>query len=514
MQTRLIVAGLLLASASPLYATGATFEQQVVAIMTAGGTPETIQARLDRAGAGRSLTTDQQVAMDALRTLVRSKARPKGLSVADAQAFAARNPSSPASAMLIAEAALANDEPQRSADALIAAASQSGSLVQLISPATVSKLTSRLDTLSDKERTAKLAKVLLDANWSRGSASLRSYLALAAMREEVAAGRTEAARRFLPVVRSPRSLQAILVDNRLAPLRDDVLRLAGPQLRDAWRGYLTAARDDWSQRGDAESAIAYVEALNQAGQYDVIADSFAARFMRGYNCPSDSVARSVGSELADAFAKVGRWSRAEDVMRRMGGVSAPIYASMLLERGEFGRALSLLDRSLQSAPQPKTDEDRKALAWLKATQACAAYRAGNAASPFEADLLEFQARMTALVCLDRTDDAQATLLAALASDEDRADALRWVQPFADPANQSRFHKEMADRVRALQKDSAVVAAASKVGVILDWPLTASAPKPAELPAAKPAVAWQCGDRSPLDMGAPQAPVELHRGEQP
>ena len=201
-------------------------------------------------------------------------------------------------------------------------------------------------------------------------------------------------------------------------------------------------------------------------------------------------------------------------MRRMGGVSAPIYASMLVERGEFGRALSLLDRSLQSAPEPKNDEDRKALAWLKAARSCAAFRAGSGASAFEADLLEFQSRMTSLICLDRIEDARAALIAGLASEEDRADALRWVQPFTDPPNQSQFRRQMSEKVRALQRDAAVLAAVSKVGVILDWPLTTSAPKPSDLSAAKPAAAWQCGDRSPLDVGSPQAPIELHRGEQP
>ena len=514
MHSRSILAGILLASASPLYAEpAATFEDRIVAIMNAGGTPDVMQARLDRAGAAQPLTADQQVAMEALRTLVRGKAKPKGLSLAEAEAFAARNPSSPAAAMLVAEAALANDEPQRSADALIATAGQSGAMVQLISPATVSKVTGRLDDLGDKERTAGLAKALLSANWSRGSAGLRSFLAIAAIRDDIAAGRTEDARRYLPAVRSPRSLQTILVDNRLAPLRDDVLRLAGPQLSDAWRDYLTATRDNWLQRGDAEAAIAYVDALTQAGQHDVLADTFAGRFVRGYNCPSDLVARSIGSDLANSFAKAGRWSRAEDVMRRLGGVSAPVYASMLIERGEFGRALSLLDRSLRSAPEPK-EGDKQALAWLMAARACAAFQAGKGASPFAADLLEFQSRMATLVCLDRGDEARAALLAALAGEDDRADALSWVQPFADPPNESPFHKAVAERVRAMQRDPAVVAAVAKVGVILDWTLTASAPKPSDLPAAKPAMAWQCGDRSPFDTLGPQAPILLNRGEQP
>ena len=517
MPFRPIIAGLLLCAPMPLCAEPqghrpepARFEQKVVAIMNAGGTVDTIQGRLGRVGADPTLTIDQRLAVDAMRTLIRSRSKPKGLSLAEAEAFAARNPASTASALLIAEAALANDEAQRSADTLIAAAAQAGSLVQLVSPAMVSRLTGELDDLSDRKRTADLAKALLYAGWGRGSASLRSFLAIEAIRNEIAAGRIDRARRLLPAVRSPASLHMVLIDERLAALRSDVLQMAGPRLERAWQDFLLKSREEWLGRGDVLSAVAYVEALKQANQYESLSASFLTRFMRGYNCPSDQVARSVGPDLADSLARIGRWTKAEDVMRRSGGVSPAIYAAMLLERGEFGRASSLLERSLRAADAPKDNGDRKAIAWLQAANSCATFKArGNGqASPADVALLDVSERLFVLLCTDRNAEAKSALLTALADEGDRADALRWLQPFTDPVIQSDFRKEMNVRIRILQRDPDILAAASRYGAILDWPLTFAVPQPASLAAAKTATPWQCGDQSDWETG-PAAPESLY-----
>ena len=496
MLTRTIALGLLIAAASPAASEPPTFERRVVAILNAGGSPETVQGRLDQVGNGLALSPDQRVAIDAVRTLVRGKTRPKGPSLADAEAFAARNPNSPASAFLLAEAALANDQPQRSADTLIAAAGPAGSLVELVSPAAVSKLTSELDKTADKPRTAALAKALLGAGWSRGSASLRSFLALAAIRDDLAAGNIDGARRFLAAVASPASLHLILIDNRLAPLREDALVKGGPRLERAWREFMAKSRDDWFERGDALSAVAYVEALKQANQYDRLVEMFQGRFTRGYNCPSDLVARSIAPDLVDALAKSGRWSRAEDVIRRSGGISPVVYGSMLLERGEFGRAGALFDRSLKAAPAPEDQDDAKAIAWLQAADDCAAAGNGHiAGSRFDPKLLDVAARMFVLLCTNREAEARNALLAALEDEDERADALRWMQPFADPQVQSDFRKQMSARIRSLQGDPAVRAAVARYGVVLDWPLTAAVPPPALAASGKAGAAWQCGDEA-------------------
>jgi|GEM_PF-5770757 len=515
MPFRPILAGLLLGTATPLCAEPeaarpgpARFEQRLVAIMNAGGTADTIQGRLGRIGADPSLTVDQRLAVDALRTLVRSRSKPKGLSLAEAEAFAARNPDSPAAAFLIAEAALANDQAQRSADILIAASARAGPLVQLVSPATVSKLTSELDTLSDKDRTAELGKALLEAGWDRGSAGLRSYLAMAAIRQAVETQRLDEARRLLSAVESPASLYLILIDNRLAPLRDEVIQAAGPRLERAWQQYLSSTRNDWLERGDVLSATAFAEALKQANLHGELAGAFLARFMRGYNCSTDLVARSVGADLADSLFKIGRWAKAEDVMRRSGGVSPPVYAAMLLERGEFGRAASLFERSLRTADPPKELDERKAAAWLHVASACAFFRSGNRAPslPHDLKLLDVSARLFVLLCLERRADAQVALLSALADEEERADALRWIQPFVDPAAQSRFRTEMSGRIRELQRDPQVIAEASRVGVILEWPLTSSVPGRNLWADGKAAAAWQCGDQADWETGPAAAPM--------
>ena len=515
MPSRAILFSLLLSAAAPVFAEPAgerpepaRFEQRVVAILNAGGTVDTIQGRLNRVGDGLDLTPDQRIAVDAVRTLVRSRGRPDGLSIAEAEAFAARNPASPVSAMLIAEAALGDNQPERSADALIGAASKAGSLVQLVSPTTVSKLSDELDALSDRKRTADLAKALLYSGWGRGSASLRSYLAMAAIRDEIAACRVEQARRVLVAVKSPASLHEILIDNRLAPLRGDVVQAAGPRLESGWQDFLTKTRDEWLSRGDALSAVAYAEALKQASQYDALAEAFLVRFMRGYNCPSDTVGRSVAADLADSLARTGRWTKAEDVMRRSGGISPPVYAAMLLERGDFGRARSLLDRSLRAADRPESKAEEKAIAWVQAARACAAFRTGDRSVALDYDpaLLDVSARLFVMLCTERATDARTALVAALENEDERADALRWMQPFTDPIVQSTFRTEMNERIRALQRDPAVVAASSRYGVILDWPLTSSVRQLTAIDTIKPTAPWQCGDQSDwaTTMPAPES----------
>ena len=511
MLSRAILAGLLLASAVDAAAEpraqppkSAAFEQRVVAILDAGGTTDAVEGRLDRIGADMALSPDQRLAVEAVQMVVRSRSRASGLAMADAEGFAARNPQSPVSPLLIAEAALAAHQPERSADSLIAAAKAAGPLVQLVSPSTVSKLTDELDALSDRRRTAELAKALLYSGWRRGSAGLRSYLALAAIRDEIAAGGVEQARRLLPVVTSPASLHEILIDDRLSPLRADVVRVAGPRLELAWRDFLAKTRDEWLERGDALSATAYAEALKQAGHYEALSGSFLTRFMRGYNCPTDQVARSVGDTLADSLARTGRWTKAEDVMRRSGGVSPPTYAAMLLERGDFGRAAGLFSRSLRAADSPDTKAEEKALAWLRAASACASFRAGSRAvgTGFDPDLLDVSSRMFVWLCMDRTAEAKSALISALADEEERAHALRWLQPFADPPQASAFRNEMNARIRRLQQDPAVTEAASHYGRILDWPLIAGVPDVTELPPAKTPAQWQCGDRAEPQSAAP------------
>jgi hypothetical protein len=192
-------------------------------------------------------------------------------------------------------------------------------------------------------------------------------------------------------------------------------------------------------------------------------------------------------------------------MRRSGGVSPPVYAAMLIERGEFGRAASLLDRSIKAADPPETDEDHAAIAWLRAARDCAAYQDGGGAQDlaFDPGLLDLSARLFALLCLERTAEAKAVLLAALDNEHERADALRWVQPFADPPVRSEFRKLMNDKVRSLQRDPAVVAAASRLGSILDWPLSASVPAAAQLATGAPPP-WRCGDRFDWEVAAPEA----------
>src|SRR4029453_17595373 len=314
---------------------------------------------LARVASGAALAHDQRIALDAMRPLLRAKARPNGLRMAEAEAFASRNPGAPSASMPIAEAALAEDQPQRSADALITAARSGGPLVDLISPVTVSRLVDKLDALRDKPKTLELASSLVGPGWSRGSATLRSFLAMEVIRAAMTSSQLDEALRALPAVAQPSALHTILIENRLAPLRPEVERMAGPRLEAHGRSYLGKARDDWLRDGDYVSATAYAAALRQAGHHQTIIDTFLPRFMHGYNCPTDQVSQALAQDLAESLAILGRWTKSDDVLAKAGGVSVGTYAGLLLEKGDFGRAVSYFDRVLKGSKPPKNEEDRK-----------------------------------------------------------------------------------------------------------------------------------------------------------
>jgi hypothetical protein len=322
---------------------------------------------------------------------------------------------------------------------------------------------------------------LIEGGWSRGSANLRSFLAMEVIRSAMASAQIDEARRALAAVSQPSTFYAILIDNRLAALRPDVEALAGPRLERHWRSYLTKARDDWLSGGDYYSAVAYAAALKQAGYHQLLVDTFLPRFMRGYNCPTDQVSRALAQDIAESFVLLGRWTKADDVMARAGGVSLGAYAGLLLERGEFGRAASYFERSLKSARPPANKEDEKARAWLAAARDCALYRDRHVrpAPSIDTDLLDLPARLRLALCLDQTDQARAMLIAAIDDEDERAAALKWVQPYSEPPTVSAFHKEMGAKVRALQREPAVRQAVHRNGVILDWPLEAAAPAQSE-----------------------------------
>ncbi len=500
MCIRSIVALMIAAVAAPAHGQApVAFERRMVAILDAGGTLDAVQARLDRMEQGGPLTTEQRIAVDAARTLVRRQVKGRGSPFVEAQAFAARHPRSPASSILLAEAALADNEPQRSADMLVAAATNGGPQLALISPALVSKLTGKLDDLSDKRRSVDLARALLSAGWSRGSPGLQSYLAMAVIRDDLSSSRVESARQLLPAVTNPAAFHAILIDNRLAALRTEVVRIAGPRLEKQWRLYLDELRAQWVGRGNARSAIDYASALRQADRHEALVDTFLSRFMRGYNCPTDALARSLAADLIDSLARLGRWSKAEDLMRRAGGVEIPVYAALLLERGEFGRAATHFDRAIRASGPALDREEQAALAWMSAARDCALFRNRGlkGRSGYDPSLLELQARIWVELCLDRPDRARDVLLAALANEDQRYDALRWMQPFADPPVVSAFRQDMSDKARALKRDPQLIAAVASHGEILDWSLAAAAPSEALLTGGAAAPPWRCGEQAEL-----------------
>ena len=482
-----ICSALLLASlitaASAAQTAPASFGQRLGEIISIGGTSNSVRDKL--VSLSREATTlDEQLAIESYQMIVRGLERDKRLHLGEAEQFAAKHPQSRAALLAVGYAALREHKLDRASEAYLAAVSGTPWLVEAIRDHEIDNLVGRLASRSDGDRLLQLGRTFFAAGWTRGSPSTRSYLASIVIQDDLRAGRTDHALGRLRDVTDPELLYALMADKRFAAIRPEIERSSGPRLEKRWLEYLNAYRDDWMTAGTGEAAEAYAFALQQANHHQVLVDQFLPRFVRGYNCWQDPVARRLAGYLVTSLTRLGRETKAQDVLRRAGAFgsswSGPSPGSILLSKGEYDRAAKVFELSLKGAEKLDNEISPETIVLTRARLACANHQRGMVAQLPATDLLSLSSRLWFALCVDDPSTARSLLLAAFANEDERLEALQWIQPFADPPVVGSFARTMNARVRALQTDPQVLAVAGQFGLVHDWTLESSAPPEASM----------------------------------
>ena len=489
-----------------------SFAQRLSGILSQSGSSEAVRGRLDRL-AREGTNDDERLAVEAFQLVVRGAESDKGLPLAEAEAFAARHPGSAAPLIAVGHAALNESRIERAADAYHAAIARSPWLAEAIPAAEIDDLTGRLAARGEGRRLLELGRALAKASWTKGSPSSRSYLMAVTVQGELAAGRAEQAKALLPTITDPQLLYALLADKRFAALHGEIAGLWGPHLENRWRGHLASLRDEWMTGGKRDAAIAYATALQQANHHQLLVDQFMPRFMRGYNCWEDPVARRLVGYLVSSLNKLGRQTKARDVLGRLGSLSVaswagPSLGGILLNQGEFEGAAKVFELSLQQSAKATRTASPEATALTGARLACANHQRGKPVRLPATDALALSMRLWLALCIEDVDTARTLLLAALADEDQRLAAIQWLQPFADPPVSGPFEAEMDRRVRALQAEPQVLAAARGVAIIHDWTLESSAPNERAMRGLPVRRASPCSAREDASVGVEVAAPAL------
>ncbi|MCY7280937.1 MAG: hypothetical protein LH610_08605 [Sphingomonas bacterium] len=457
----------------------ASFEQRIVAVIARPSSPDAMRAALARLSK-ESQSRDEQVTIDGFRTMIDGWQKSEAKGLADAEAFAAANPRSGGAQIALAYAQGRADEAEKAADSLIAGLALDPGLVDAVSSSPVAYMLGKFRIRQDNARTLGLARALFEAGWTRGNAGDRSFLATQLILYDLGKGNGLAARKWLPIVLDPERLYVMLADNRFSSLRSEIEASAGSRLEIRWRDYLILARDSWSESGEADDASAYAGALQKAKLHRTLVDQLLPRFVRGYNCPNDPVARSVAYYLVGSLVELGQFPKAENVLYRSasagGSVDANYLSYLYVVKGRYAAAAAVLGRMLGAMAKAKTPVDPLQVTLLQARLACANHQRGAVADSVAIDGLALGARLWIARCLDRPAEAKAQLLAALERDGDRLEALAWLQPVAANPAESAFERAMRAASDSLRRDPQIVAAVARHGIIHDWSVTASVPQ--------------------------------------
>ncbi len=249
---------------------------------------------------------------------------------------------------------------------------------------------------------------------------------------------------------------ALAVKARIVAL--DAARVAAPQDPRILAAWVAAMRAD----GRARDALSPFEGKPEPLMRSEVRVTIDAKGV-AHPVGGDDPAWWVWNAQSDALADLGRFDEAIAVLTRTiapiaeqpGLISLAINRVILLVRaGHYPQALAdgraLAEASTYASPY--------GVAWIEAFTACAAHRAGDAAAKAEfaarlqhhsADNREAETAMAQ--CLERDDDAQASLLARLASDKDRGRALIDLQITRAPPGASAEDRRLAARLAAVRQ---------------------------------------------------------------
>ncbi len=491
----------------------ASVNRRIVAVIANAAPPQQMRSALARLRVDAD--PSQRITIDSFQSLIDGYSKSDAKALADAEAFAAAHPQSGGAQVSLAFAQLRNERIEEGADSMVAGIVIDPALADALSTGNASSLIGKLRFRQDNGRVLLLARRLYDAGWSRGSVDDRAFLATQLILDDLGRDDDAGARRLLASVRDPQRLYAMLVDNRFKTLRGEITESAGGRLEVRWREYLVSMRDAWTASGKDDDATAYVTALQRANLHQSVVTQFLPRFTRGYNCPNDPVARAIAPYLVNSLVSLGQLGKAENVLARLAGAYGRVDLNMLsyvyLTKGRFADASSLIEKSLASLAKSKTPVEERQLTLLRVRLGCAQARRGLPAGEVSTEGLGVTARLWIARCLKQPEETKRVLLAAFGRDQERLDALTWLQPEPLPPSPSDFERELSVAKEEIAADPEIRAAIARYGQILDWPATSAVPT--DLAPAKPKRPPPCGTQSDAPSN-PDAPEDLYEKRRP
>jgi len=376
------------------------------------------------------------------------------------------------------------------ADTLIAVAKRGHDAIAPLPSELWRELYRRLSRANDTDRTLALDLALLGAHFDAGFGAdglngfaARSVLGLTEH------GRLTQARALLAQVQEPQSLSQMLVDRRYAAMWPAIEARANPDftaIEANWIGI--TARESAAEPQNFRRLTALGAALRGAGRRaELIAlvepltgspDRAAARLGLAPGAVAlDDYGWAV-NEYAYAFAHSGRAPEADRVFADlvdMGMERAPQLVGMIINRAELLLAAGRFDNALNAlaAAEPL---DRTASVygqmWAWRIRVCALHALGRdaqAADPLArmaaAKADNWSAYTAAMLCLDRPDAVETALLACLADERFRAEALAEVQDTQTPARLP-FEAVLHARLAAVVARPTVATAIERWGRLL------------------------------------------------
>lgn len=384
-----------------------------------------------------------------------------------------------------------SDQASKATDYLLRAGQIDPQLLAIVPEYEVMNLLHRLSAHGDRDRIGKLASRLLEVGWSGNDVASRSKIAVGAIEGLMAAGETERARELVSYIVEPRKARSLLIDRRYEALWPMIETWGGTKLEKMWRIYLQQVRERWVATETPGAAAEYFFALDAAGHDATITFEMMPLLSGPIDPAKADDLLPVIARAAAVLARQGDWAGVDALYRRAAqawplgsgtralNISAN-HARYLLQAGNAGDALRLIDASIADASSRGVEVNRDAIAAMELERVCMLTELGRSAET-GAGLAKVEqvgspvqvAR--ANLCLDRHDAAVAALIRGLEQREWRSDVLTYVQLKEEAPLPSEYSRKQREKSERLRTDPRLIDRLEAYGRVLEWRLRDSAP---------------------------------------
>lgn len=276
-----------------------------------------------------------------------------------------------------------------------------------------------------------------------GDSDYGYYIASSAVKFLVKRQDFRGASELLPYIKAPQSYENMLVQRRFAALWPQLEALAGPELSTVRAASVVAAERAYSQApADPEKLQIYANALRHAGR---LSEAIALRpKLPASSADMASATEQMGwavNNVALAMSEAGQHEQADRLFEMLNSAAAEAgfwlvsmkinRLGLLVERGQFEKALMLLDTTEKSAADGGTPYAQQL---VRAATYCTYSRLGRTtdAARLRPAVIKHgsDARgstVDALVCAGELDEAEKLTLAGLDDEDAQEDFLRRLQ---------------------------------------------------------------------------------------